>query len=440
MRKTLRKWLAAIYPVQAPGNRYGSSMSLELYSAGDYDYKSMAGDKYDNSVVLSCIRFLAGGCAQSRIVLEQLGRGSQWKEVEKHPILETLRRPNRFYSARAIWEATILSDSVDGNAYWVINRKNSGLPGEFYYLDHTRVRPISESAYDLIQAYEVQIPGGSWIVVPYEDVIHFRRGVDPKNPRRGMSRVGAVLREICTDNEASTYSASILRNMGVPGVIFVPKGDAVKDATPEQRQRLRDKWREFTADQRGEPMAASYPLEVIKPGFSPEDLVLDKVRNIPASRICSAFGIDPLVIHLPSDNKTYSNYSEAEAQAYNNALLPMLCEFADQLQMQLFPLYPDLDESRYRLRFDTSKIQALQDDLDALHERLRKDWEANTITRAEFRSATGWPVSSADNVYYSDTLLGSGASETDQTSVNQASASLAAWNAQVKAIEAHIGE
>ena len=68
---------------------------------------------------------------------------------------------------------------------------------------------------------------GKTYVLSKDDIIHYRDGIDPENDRFGLSGLSAVLREVFTDNEAATYSAAILRNMGVPSIIVTPKNPGV---------------------------------------------------------------------------------------------------------------------------------------------------------------------------------------------------------------------
>ena len=71
-------------------------------------------------------------------------------------------------------------------------------------------------------------------------VVHFRFGMDPENERKGRSPLAAALREIFTDDEAANYTASLLRNMGVPGIIVSPdvNGDQINEAEAEETKGL----------------------------------------------------------------------------------------------------------------------------------------------------------------------------------------------------------
>jgi phage portal protein BeeE len=81
-------------------------------------------------------------------------------------------------------------------------------------------------------------------------------------------------------------------------------------------------------------LISSLPIEISNPGFSPEEMILDKVRAIPVTRICAAMGIDPMVIGLPSDTKTYANYEEAIKAAYYRTIIPLHRRTDKQLTRQ----------------------------------------------------------------------------------------------------------
>jgi phage portal protein BeeE len=239
--------------------------------------------------------------------------------------------------------------------------------------------------------------------LPLQDVIHFRAGIPhPQNPRKGLSPLAAVLREVCADNEAATFSAALLRNMGIPGVIISPSKEEVH-FSPEQHEKLLALWSsKFKGDRRGEPLVAPIPLQITSPGFSPEQLVLDSVRRIPEERITAALGISSIVVGLGAglDRSTYSNYKEAREAAYESNIIPTQRMLANQLTRYLLPEFGM--NSGERLYFDVSEVKGLREDQDALHRRVVQGYQGGVITRAEARSALGWPVGEGDAVYVSD--------------------------------------
>ena len=82
------------------------------------------------------------------------------------------------------------------------------------------------------------------------DVVHFRHGINPHDLRKGLSPIHGVLREIFMDLEASNFVASLLRNMGVPGVVISPKSGATARSDDVEATKT---WfqEQFGGDRRG---------------------------------------------------------------------------------------------------------------------------------------------------------------------------------------------
>ena len=75
---------------------------------------------------------------------------------------------------------------------------------------------------EFISHYEYRV-GGRMFEIPVRDVIHVRFGLDPKNPRMGLSPLGSLAREVGIDDYASNFTAAILRNLGIIGIVISPK-------------------------------------------------------------------------------------------------------------------------------------------------------------------------------------------------------------------------
>src|SRR5690606_3251566 len=120
------------------------------------------------------------------------------------------------------WTATLLSYCLAGNAYWIKLRNGVGRPGELWYVPHWLMEPRGSEDGTVFLSHYLYRPGGRHepIRLVPEDVVHFRHGMDPRNPRLGLSPIDGVIREIFMDLESSNFVASLLHNMGVPGVVI----------------------------------------------------------------------------------------------------------------------------------------------------------------------------------------------------------------------------
>jgi hypothetical protein len=52
--------------------------------------------------------------------------GEDWDWVERHDVERLIRRPNDWYNGDALWQATTLSYTLNGNAYWHKVRNSFG--------------------------------------------------------------------------------------------------------------------------------------------------------------------------------------------------------------------------------------------------------------------------------------------------------------------------
>ena len=385
---------------------------LQMFSGSDPRRK--AGDVYDNGIVSNAIGWYWRNLTHPRLRVERptLVNGEvKYLEVPAHPMIRAFEfGPD--YDHSVLIHGSLISWMAVGVAYWYKIRSKAGLVVGFAYIPHFQIRPMSdlynEDGSKLISYFEYTPFGGTPIHIPPEDIVYLRSGIDPKRPMLGLSPLAGVFASIGNDRESDLLTAALLQNAGIPGLLLSPK-DGKADMTPAQREEFKARWRENTTGANaGMPNMLPFPVDVSTLGFSPDDLALDKTRADAVARVCSAVGLDPMVLGLPSESKTYSNYGEAIEAAYEGALLPLMQIWAIQIGYQtLNPNSGDFLDVKPgdRLGWDTSKVRALQDDEDKLQSRWRETWRANGIDRATFKEKIGLPADRTDvGLYYQDTL------------------------------------
>ena len=360
------------------------------------NYAAMAGTIYKNPTVAIGLRWIADNFLTPELVAQK-GRGKgKDKPLASHPALDLLANPNPFYDVSAFWGVCALSDIIHGDTYILkaINPDKGNL--ELHWLNPDNVTPISDQG-QFISVYEFR-QGAQIEYYSPDDVIHVRNGLDPEDLRRGLSPLKACLREIVADNAASTYTSSILLNMGVPGVILTPK-DSKDTILPEDASAMTKKMRATTKDGAGDPLVLSNAVDITPLGATPEQMALDTIRRYPQDNICAAMGLNTIALGLTSGagSKTYANYEQAVKSQYHSCLMPMQDRFADALNEQLMnKLDPNVT-----LSWDYSGVEALQEDQTALSTRLQAQYQSNVIDRAELRSQLGYAVRPEDEgVYY----------------------------------------
>src|SRR3546814_19109701 len=113
-------------PLCPPSTLFRSPCVLGFLKRTRFDYAKEVGSGSDASVVMAPIQWVQRAFPELRLRVQR-GRGDDWKEVDNHPLVELIGRPNAFYSDEALWMGTLFSWYTAGNAYWLkIRDRTSG--------------------------------------------------------------------------------------------------------------------------------------------------------------------------------------------------------------------------------------------------------------------------------------------------------------------------
>ncbi len=363
-----------------------------------FNYERQVGDGSGSSTVAAPVLWVARTFPEAPPALWRVDEDGQERIEIRHPLLRLMQRPNPFYTGVVLWMATTVSWMVDGNAYWFKLRNANNAVTALWWVPSWMLKPVGNEG-TFITHYEYQ-PGTELVKVAPEDVVHFRFGLDADNPRLGYSPLKSVLREVYTDDEAAAWTASLLRNMGVPGLIVSPASDTQAvgqedlDATKQYLMAM------FTGDKRGEPMVMGAPTRVEQFGFSPEQMNLKEMRRIPEERVTAVLGIPAIVAGLGAglDRSTFTNMAEAREAAYEAGIIPMQRIMAEEIRFQLLTDF-EQDVFVWRFGFDLSKVRVLQEDVYRQAQRLDLGVRGGWATVADARRAMGLKVTEEDEVF-----------------------------------------
>lgn len=373
-----QKMLTSVSPV------YNNNFDAAYYT-GAIDYHREAGAYSDNAIVMACVNWISRNFGTAPLTVYRKTADGQ-ERLPEHPLVLRLLRPNEYYAGSLLWPPTLLDYNTTGNAYWLKLRNGAGRLIGLQYWSQENIFAVSEGD-DFITRYRILVRN-AWEDRPLTDVVHFRNGLRPDDPRYGLSPLHAAEREIYTDNEAGRYAATILRNMGVPGAIITPEGDY--QITAEGADIIKRQYQaKFTGDRRGEAMVMPGPIKIIQPAFSPTDMDADGLREKPEERICALLGLSPMVVGVGAGlaRSTYSNMEEAYRAAYRNNLIPTQAALADVLDIQLLPEFSNrADES---VGFDYDDVTELQESHDAIATRAALLFDKGIVTLNEARGMIG---------------------------------------------------
>jgi HK97 family phage portal protein len=366
-----------------------------------FDWEREAGDTWMNSVAALSISWLGDRFPRPRINLSKIARNGDFVPLGRHPLIDLWNRPNGYYGRRAIEKAIGLSLKVDGNAYiWKVRNRNHEVV-ELWWIPHFRCFPTWPSTgEEYIDGYKIWVDTVQYWL-PKSEVIHIRDGVDPRNERIGLSALRATLREVVTVNLEGSYTAGILKNAGVPGVVIAPDDDKLRPSD-EDAERIKGKFKEafgIENDQAGSTAVLKGKYKVTALGFSPEQMTLKDLPLNAIGRISAAIGVAAMSVGLPDPGKTYSNLGEANKASWGT-IVSIQELVGDTLRWELVPEF-GLDPHQYVIEYDYQHIQELQEPLDAIHTRIREDFAGNIITQNEAREERGnEPVDGGDVFFY----------------------------------------
>lgn len=388
---------------------YGSGQLVSLLRrvlpGSHRDWSSVAGDLGLNSVIASAMDWYIRNWPQAKPQVMRRVDSQQSEPVEAHPVLDLIAEPEPGMVGALLWGWVIQDYKLFGNAY-LRKQRISGPSSQvvaLQYIPQDMIRPVGDGRNPLTH-YVYTTDGRQYQLQP-DDVIHFRYGRDPDDIRLGRSPVQSVLREIATDNMASSSAFGLLSNGAMPSIIVGPdaSGSAQVDISPDDAQQVKRSLREnLTGDSAGGIVVMSGPYKLDRVSLTPSELALDSLRRLPEERICSALGINPMVLGLGSglERSTYSNYERAQQAAWEDGMVPLLRAIAQTLTTSLLGDFPESQEGD-AVEYDLSGVRALADDRQAEAQRAERLYKAGICDRAEAKRISGLePTPEDEGVIY----------------------------------------
>jgi HK97 family phage portal protein len=355
------------------------------------DWARVAGDLGLNGVVASAIDWYVRNYPQATPRYYRPVDSQQAEPVEDHPVLQLMAQPDPMIMGSLFWGWVIQDYKLFGNTYLrKIRSTTRGVVTALQFLPQDMVRPVGNGVNPL--THYIYTTDGRSFDIPVSDIIHIRYGRDPSDIRIGRAPLTAVLREIATDNTASTTAYGLLANGAMPSLIVGPdaKETSVDMSMDDARQVKRQLHEDLTGDGSGGIVVMTGAYKMDRVSLTPSELALDSVRRVPEERICSALGINPMVLGLGSglERSTYSNYERAQQAAWEDGMVPLLRTLADAITADLLPEYPETQQGDY-VMYDLETVRALADDLQAEADRAEKLYKAGIIDRAEAKRIAG---------------------------------------------------
>ncbi|HWA46739.1 MAG TPA: phage portal protein [Dongiaceae bacterium] len=371
-----------------PGGLFALSLSGSARWSGRDAAALARNGVMGNAIAYACVRKIAGAAASVPFLLYD---GPT--EVEDHPLLTLLARPNAAEDGPALFERWYGLLHSAGNAYLEAVSLD-GVPRELHVLRPDRMKVVAgargwPAAYDYIvdgRTTRIARDGSGFLPVLHAALFH------PLDDHYGLSPLQVAGAAIDVHNQGAAWTKALLDNAARPSGALIYRGpDGAPGLTDEQFTRLKRELEDAYqgASNAGRPMVLEGGLDWKAMGYTPSDMDFAETRSVAAREIALAFGVPPMLLGIPGDN-TYANYAEANLNFWRQTVLPQVARTAAALTRWLCPRFGE----GLRVGYDADAVEALGEARQALWEKLSG---ASFLTINEKRAAAGYsPVEGGD--------------------------------------------
>lgn len=314
--------------------------------------------------VYICIeRLMKSAASVPWVAYVRTGR-DKWEPEPDHPLSQLMKQPNPFMSGAQFIEAITSQLYLAGNAL-IHHITLRGTPVELWpvwELDKIQVVPSREN---FIDRYDYRRDGEPIPLYP-EELTHLMF-LDPGNPFWGMAPLQAAARVVDTDVEAVRWNKLVLQNRAVTDGVFSFPNVLSQEDFETARVQLREQY--SGADNARAPWALGGGAEYHQMSMTPAELDYLESRKFTVEEICAVFGVPLPMVGVYRD-ATLANIETARRIFWADTVVPFLDGVKDPLNRSITPRFGRRGD--LELRYDTSKIEALQEDLTKKIEQLDK--------------------------------------------------------------------
>jgi phage portal protein BeeE len=394
-------------------NPFGAGPNLGGMVEQDGSFANYASSGYGrNELVYACIRYRGESLPQS-VLRVYPGAVPDGKAIDDHRLRRLFETPNPVTDEFAFWELSETYINLAGTNFWLVVKGRDGLASQIWPVrpDLVGVLPSQKNPADYVWIYRPD-PVNPQIMVPIEDagsprakdapVVMIRHRFPNPNPNDlgqpyyGQAPLRPAARATSLDNAATDYVDTMLRNNGLPSVVI----ESEAEITPTIHARLKSFWAQaFTGMNRGTPAFLQKGMKANVLGLNLTDLEFPDLRDISETRICGAFGVEPILVgtRVGLTHNAYKDYHEARKSFWEEAMVSEQRRFIEPVRSRLLPAFNGQGKRIVAIRWDNSEVMALKEAESDRWSRAISALNAGAITRNDFRRIVGLdPVPNGD--------------------------------------------
>lgn len=330
-----------------------------------------------NIYVFRAVTMIAQACA-----------GIPWKvyskrsdeEITNHALIDLIQKPNSERSWAEVVETFVAFEIIAGNSYInvVYPKTRKGTPLELWPLPPDRVAIIPHPDGSLSYEYTVN---GMTKKYRQEEIMHLKI-FNATNDLYGMSPILVASTLVDQMNEGNDWNTALLQNSARPSGALAMSSTLSDDAFRRLRRQILEKY--SGKKNAGKPLLLEGGLQWQQFSLSPVEMNWLQGKQELAKEIAVALGVPPEMLGS-TQNRTYSNFSEARKSFYTETILPLMDKIQGYFNMWLVPKFG----SDIELRYDREDIEALHDAKDVITSRATSLFKGSIITFNEAREMVG---------------------------------------------------
>ena len=369
------------------------------------DYATALDNVRLSAVVMACVGFVATRIPLCPWTLEQSVDGA-WEPVDTHPILDLLTNPTPWHGGPEMLTALVVDYLIAGTAYWQrVAPQAAGPPHELWWRPAESLIPVLNGERSGLEGYTYLVDNKKMPMWGPDDVVQVRNvshGQNPANPWLGVSPLAALAPEIWMNQEATKMTSALLKNLGQVGIFIALKGEGLEYIREGDVDTMKKYLREnYSGSQRGRPLFLEFPAEFHGGSVADPALLHPKaIRDFVQEMVCSIYRLPAAVLQFgvgleaATQNATVAQF---ERQAWETGILDVQTAISSQIGRQLLPAF-GLDVVSYRLGFDTSGIDVLQNNRKEEAEMWGQLVRDGIVLRSKALEALGMPFDDSDEV------------------------------------------
>lgn len=259
-------------------------------------------------------------------------------EVQAHPALTVLNRPNSFYNRQELFEAGQQHQDLTGEMWWIIARNpRVSMPAEIWPVRPDKMQPVT-SAENFIDGYVYSSPDGIKVPLRRDEVIFIRRP-NPLDPYRGMGPIQSVLAYIDAEHYSAQWNRNFFLNGAIPGGII----EVENRLSDPEFDKMSARWREqHQGIANAHRVAILEKAKWVDVNYTNKDMQFVELSRLADDKVRRAFGFPKPMLGDTED----SNRAVAQAAEYVFArwlIVPRLMRIKAALNDEFLPMFPGSD-------------------------------------------------------------------------------------------------